>query len=243
MDSPPFAFSASFQLTSSRRGWRLCNSWFGCRRGISTHILTKRMTPATKMPCTIAVFQLTSSRRGWQLALQNFHFIRIFQLTSSRRGWQYKETLQACLQGISTHILTKRMTCKEKTERSEELFQLTSSRRGWRLEQECSCHCQQFQLTSSRRGWLWFQKHTTAKQTFQLTSSRRGWRCNFPLRAVPLWYFNSHPHEEDDQLRDYFSCSQTHFNSHPHEEDDEYTAKIMSMFLTFQLTSSRRGWP
>ena len=40
-----------------------------------------------------------------------------------------------------------------------------------------------------------------------------------------LIYFNSHPHEEDDQLRDYFSCSQTHFNSHPHEEDDGVEAR------------------
>ena len=58
------------------------------RNSISTHILTKRMTPATKMPCTIAVFQLTSSRRGW----------RLFRKQSNRAR---------C---ISTHILTKRMT-------------------------------------------------------------------------------------------------------------------------------------
>ena len=45
--------------------------------------------------------------------------------------------------------------------------------------------------------------------------------CPFHAR----FYFNSHPHEEDDQLRDYFSCSQTHFNSHPHEEDDGVEAR------------------
>ena len=110
MDSPPFAFSASFQLTSSRRGWRLCNSWFGCRRGISTHILTKRMTTNPTITFKAGTFQLTSSRRGWPNAYKrgsscgryfNSHpheeddialytpslVVFLFQLTSSRRGW------------------------------------------------------------------------------------------------------------------------------------------------------------
>ena len=56
-----------FQLTSSRRGWRIFSkipAWTEC---ISTHILTKRMT---------------------FLSPHFFHHTCIFQLTSSRRGWQ-----------------------------------------------------------------------------------------------------------------------------------------------------------
>ena len=34
------------------------------------------------------------------------------------------------------------------------------------------------------------------------------------------WYFNSHPHEEDDEVLPLLHASLLHFNSHPHEEDD-----------------------
>ena len=33
-------------------------------------------------------------------------------------------------------------------------------------------------------------------------------------------YFNSHPHEEDDNIGEESVKLHTHFNSHPHEEDD-----------------------
>ena len=77
-------------------------------------------------------------------------------------------------------------------------------------------------------------------------------------------YFNSHPHEEDDQRNKLIIGIKIYFNSHPHEEDDEET-KLCRMLLfisthiltkrmtkitirtrlvwSFQLTSSRRGWP
>ena len=33
-------------------------------------------------------------------------------------------------------------------------------------------------------------------------------------------YFNSHPHEEDDNFHGFRTRTQLYFNSHPHEEDD-----------------------
>ena len=56
---------------------------------ISTHILTKRMTPSDAFWKPVLVFQLTSSRRGWP----------------ARRTDE-----KLMLSDISTHILTKRMT-------------------------------------------------------------------------------------------------------------------------------------
>ena len=55
--------------------------------------------------------------------------------------------------------------------------------------------------------------------TFQLTSSRRG------------WLLDSQNHEV-----------RSHFNSHPHEEDDDVPESENEAGWIFQLTSSRRGW-
>ena len=62
------------------------------------------------------------------------------------------------------------------------------------------------------------------------------------ISCLRSWYFNSHPHEEDDCNR----CSNVirikHFNSHPHEEDDTLFSLYIFIHWLFQLTSSRRGW-
>ena len=55
------------------------------------------------------IFQLTSSRRGWHISPSEYFSSNLFQLTSSRRGWQ--------------HILHQLQEVR--------IFQLTSSRRGW----------------------------------------------------------------------------------------------------------------
>ena len=54
-----------FQLTSSRRGWRIYASAEHSNTDISTHILTKRMTGISWYKNGGILFQLTSSRRGW----------------------------------------------------------------------------------------------------------------------------------------------------------------------------------
>ena len=78
-------------------------------------------------------------------------------------------------------------------------------------------------------------------KTFQLTSSRRGWPLEAYLQGEEV-YFNSHPHEEDDESyreNPVFRVISTHI-----------LTKRMTIFkdtgfdsCTFQLTSSRRGWP
>ncbi len=55
--------------------------------------------------------------------------------------------------------------------------------------------------------------------TFQLTSSRRGWP-RIQRSRLRQEHFNSHPHEEDDNIVILCFIHQIYFNSHPHEEDD-----------------------
>ena len=69
--------TSSFQLTSSRRGWR--GDW-NQNHGIeiSTHILTKRMTVVLLVLVFILVFQLTSSRRGWRFRKRSTNVFKYF---------------------------------------------------------------------------------------------------------------------------------------------------------------------
>ena len=217
-----------FQLTSSRRGWPKC--W-------PIHI--KWIT-----------FQLTSSRRGWpnrkqsSFASKNFnshpheeddllqHFFRLptisFQLTSSRRGWQVCIVLLSLpghfnshpheeddedmvnmwiwITSISTHILTKRMTVYHAFWIPRCIFQLTSSRRGWLLNpyyQALGINISTHILTKRMTDSLFCQDFF-------------------------VFYFNSHPHEEDDNISCFVRWLREYFNSHPHEEDDEIFTAMMS---------------
>ena len=228
MDSPPFAFSASFQLTSSRRGWRLCNSWFGCRRGISTHILTKRMTRTLHGNQQRIVISTHILTKRMTTRLFSVMTLNLFQLTSSRRGWHYCDYADVHALDISTHILTKRMTatrwnlCREvrdfNSHPHEEddcfphptlpvyrIFQLTSSRRGWpkswssvTVSSVISTH-----ILTKRMTYSYFFYNSFP--IFQLTSSRRGWPI-LQAEYLPAYHFNSHPHEEDDYDRRCWFC-------------------------------------
>ena len=84
--------------------------FFFIKCSLSTHILTRRMTEILHRFCKRSVFQLTSSQGGWRRYYINHHNTLIFQLTSSQGGWQGIEPSTFCLQGLSTHILTRRMT-------------------------------------------------------------------------------------------------------------------------------------
>ena len=79
---------------------------------------------------------------------------------------------------ISTHILTKRMTDGFPT---------------FCILCVISTHILTKRMTSC------YAAVTSRSRTFQLTSSRRGWHIPVYL-ALPHQYFNSHPHEEDDQM-------------------------------------------
>ena len=152
-------------------------------------------------------------------------------------------TLAACSfkTVISTHILTKRMTIAPVQPKKEKRFQLTSSRRGWLNYSIHAWNLSTFQLTSSRRGWQNSLATAFAPILFQLTSSRRGWQSIQTIQE-PMKYFNSHPHEEDDE------------ESNKHSNACDISTHILTKRMTikllisrkrksFQLTSSRRGWP
>ena len=85
-----------------------------------------------------------------------------------------------------------------------------------------------------------------------------------PRHSMISWYyFNSHPHKEDDFSGNRCRILIVHFNSHPHKEDDAVAPAVASqklisthiltkrmtgthaassLCMVFQLTSSRRGW-
>ena len=209
---------------------------------ISAHILTKRMTSFSQVPRRpSSKFQLTSSRRGWPFAKKGtpkkWH-ISTHILTE--RMTQYRIQYRAS-SDISTHILTKRMTIDHKAQNSAQIFQLTSSRRGW---QDTAANIMAYINISTHILTKRMTKegiNNGIETVFQLTSSRRGWRTA-AAGTEPKQYFNSHPHEEDDNTDCQEWQTTSHFNSHPHEEDDIRTPRHPNSFPLFQLTSSRRGW-
>ena len=120
-------------------------------------------------------------------------------------------------------------------------FQLTSSRRGWQSSPDPSlwlCSISTHILTKRMTEVVFFFPCFTV---FQLTSSRRGWPPSFRLLSH-LRYFNSHPHEEDDDSscvhRDSCRIISTHILT------KRMTKAVMARSAdnSFQLTSSRRGW-
>ena len=165
-----------FQLTSSRRGWQLWSIHWNSERGISTHILTKRMTMTEK------------GRRTW-----NFYF-------NSHPHEEDDDSLRLlnCHADISTHILTKRMTITavffQKT--TDISTHILTKRMTHSLNIEVNCENISTHILTKRMTLVkhWIE---TFKLQFQLTSSRRGWRI-FWWCCRSCIYFNSHPHEEDD---------------------------------------------
>ena len=166
---------STFQLTASRRGW-----------------------PAIFAAVAVAIlFQLTASRRGWPHLFMSCrvwtyfnsqpheeadepHSLFVeqhckFQLTASRRGWQKRAEIAWERADISTHSLTKRLTCTSGTPL-------------------CVYDISTHSLT--KRLTIFLRKKITTT-IFQLTASRRGWLQSFTISGK-IVYFNSQPHEEAD---------------------------------------------
>ena len=186
---------------------------------ISTHILTKRMTIIHSFAAP-AIYIST-------------------HILTKRMTDGFPTFCILCV--ISTHILTKRMTTLQQLVRLSERYFNSHPH-----EEDDHLLCFVLPIV-----------------TFQLTSSRRGWPVVVQFHSR-LRYFNSHPHEEDDWLFISTYGSMIYFNSHPHEEDDlpghwigvafHISTHILTKRMTniweclcytdtFQLTSSRRGWP
>ena len=138
--------------------------------------------------------------------------LTLFQLTSSRRGWQLWSIHWNSERGISTHILTKRMTVRKQIQVHLKAFQLTSSRRGWRYSL-----------------WIWWMDRYFNSHPHEEDDS--GW--NWIIRNCS--YFNSHPHEEDDWHMEEQAMLKLYFTSHPPEEDD--VASILFVFTNPNIST------
>ena len=121
-----------------------------------------------------------------------------------------------------------------------------------------------FQLTSSRRGWRYLEKKTIR---LDIISTHILTKRMTLYNAFHLIYLNISTHILTKRMTSFIltpHCLKKHFNSHPHEEDDqielrwirniEISTHILTKRMTirncrrktqtgsFQLTSSRRGW-
>ena len=103
-----------------------------------------------------------------------------------------------CHADISTHILTKRMTI------TAVFFQKTT---------DISTHILTKRMTLEKVLTSSEKKISTHILTKRMTYC---WMMNSSVST----YFNSHPHEEDDNNPDGGNSVRRYFNSHPHEEDD-----------------------
>ena len=146
-------------------------------------------------------------------------FAVVFQLTSSRGGWPFLCFFYNSACNISTHILTRRMTLliqfhrhlllhfnshphEEDDNRTGDCYNLGSisthilTRRMTKTfhiiayDRYISTHILTRRMTP-------LTKYVGAPDVFQLTSSRGGWLYQH-LVWIHNFYFNSHPHEEDD---------------------------------------------
>ena len=78
-----------------------------------------------------SVFQLTSSQGGWPLHPQEVLFHLLFNSHPHKEDDLTPRFSCNVPSLFSTHILTRRMTLKQETERKLKAFQLTSSQGGW----------------------------------------------------------------------------------------------------------------
>ena len=146
-------------------------------QGISTHILTKRMTGTMSLLAQLRDISTHILTKRMTVFLK-FHWNLVFISTHILTKRMTHETPSLFpMVYISTHILTKRMTPNPWKNITRSIFQLTSSRRGWlhlkwieAKQQHFNSHPHEeddghwnhvyspafvFQLTSSRRGWHW----------------------------------------------------------------------------------------
>ena len=125
------AWSFTFQLTSSQGGWRIRKGWYHLHILFNSH-------PHKEDDQTI-------HRQCPQYYLFNSHPHKEDDATSgSLRLWEvyfnshpHKEDDEviwatSCDIAFSTHILTRRMTCRQFADNRYRVFQLTSSQGGWR---------------------------------------------------------------------------------------------------------------
>ena len=122
-----------FQLTSSRRGWRMPDIT-GNVIYISTHILTKRMTIHHVNHSCWTLFQLTSSRRGWHHLIVNHIIAKYFNSHPHEEDDWSNSTWLHLIEHFNSHPHEEDDIILSQDNITTYVFQLTSSRRGWRLQ-------------------------------------------------------------------------------------------------------------
>ena len=187
---------------------------------VSTHDLTKRSTT---------------------YAADIMQYEYMFQLTTSRRGRHYAAGEDVPMEEVSTHDLTKRSThrfflfsifWKRFNSRPHEEVDLTLFRL---LSMMCV-----FQLTTSRRGRRNWSIGLIMEVLFQLTTSRRGrpgesaeWGDNRGVSTHDLTKRSTLFREK------IVSCLEV--STHDLTKRSTLSYYKYSLYLTFQLTTSRRG--
>ena len=161
--NPTITFKAgTFQLTSSRRGWRNSTIFFPIDGNFNSHPHEEDDPDAAWQSATYCYFNshpheeddvIVEKRCVWRRYFNSHPHeeddfstvvdiiqLVLFQLTSSRRGWRSHLTPTPLIYHISTHILTKRMTL---------LFPLCSIRRLYfnsHPHEEDDAHASEFPL-------------------------------------------------------------------------------------------------
>ena len=145
---------------------------------ISTHILTKRMTLCKRFNVCDWIFQLTSSRRGWHSSDFIHRCCKSFQLTSSRRGWQQRHWHYG---DAGPHFNSHPHEEDDATAGHHRL-------RFW-----ISTHILTKRMTV-------FDKVRYCKKVISTHILTKRMTGGITQQQCSDWkYFNSHPHEEDDQ--------------------------------------------
>ena len=144
-------------------------------------------------------------------------------------------------EGISTHILTRRMTNRYRVKSIKKSIsthiltrRMTEKDDDIESEADISTHILTRRMTTDGISATFPGIISTHILTRRMT-----WLRRMPLAA--LRYFNSHPHKEDDRNGKKVAISKKYFNSHPHKEDDASRATARTTPDTFQLTSSQGG--
>ena len=189
-----------FQLTSSQGGWLHQEQFYPCWKA----------------------FQLTSSQGGWQATGPiNLKGSIKFQLTSSQGGWRKDYDVQSGQEHISTHILTRRMTCAQIW---TSLIIHYFNSHPHKEDDLCKGH------RLSAPFW-YFNSHPHKEDDL----------C--PCRSALLpWYFNSHPHKEDDRDGNLYRKKGTLFQLTSSQGGWRLLSMQVKATTIFQLTSSQGGW-
>ena len=145
------------------------------------------------------------------------------------------------LKQISTHILTRRMTCLRLGRKVHRIISTHILTRRMTRFLQCGFNCVYISThILTRRMTSSSTFNTAVYLLFQLTSSQGGWRWGITRPFRDIFHFNSHPHKEDD-LR--IPCTWdrwSHFNSHPHKEDDSPPSKTVQWWCISTHILTRR---